>query len=282
MMIFQEPLEGVIRRRRSVRTYEAAILTSRLKEDIQQYAEGLTTPFGVKPLFKLVEKELEPNGAKLGTYGMVKGASVFMTAAVADTAFAIEALGYAFEQLILYLTTLGLGTCWLGGTFNRGEFRKALGSGDQELLFPAISPVGYADRLTLKERMVRGLVRADSRLPWSALFFDGSFEVPLTVDGAEDLATPLEMVRLGPSASNKQPWRILKLGRYFHFYEQKTPGYSKAFNFDMQAIDMGIAACHFHLTATEQGKPGQFVFNAGPELELPQNMVYKYSWEIPG
>jgi nitroreductase len=276
-MIFSEPLEDIVRRRYSVRTYMKKPIPPEVTAQIGNFAGALTSPFPAKPSFRLIEAEQEPNGAKLGTYGMVKGASVFIASTVPDTAFAVEALGYEFEKLILFLTTLGLGTCWLGGTFNRSEFAKAL-SAPESALFPAISPVGYFERKSFRESLVRGFVKADSRKSWETLFFDGGFSAPLSKDGAGAVAFPLEMVRLGPSASNKQPWRIVRQGSAYHFYEYKIPGYSGAFSFDMQSIDMGIAACHFHLACLEKELEGAFNLYADPKLDAPENVVYKFSW----
>ncbi|MPN32223.1 hypothetical protein SDC9_179699 [bioreactor metagenome] len=86
------------------------------------------------------------------------------------------------------------------------------------------------------------------------------------------------MLRLAPSASNKQPWRVIRKSGCYHFYEEQTPGYSSAFHFDMQGIDMGITACHFHLSAQEQGLGGRFDLCAAPRLDLPENAIYKFSW----
>lgn len=46
------------------------------------------------------------------------------------------------EELILYATSLGLGTCWIGGTFKKGQFAKAMEVNQEEIL-PIISPIGY-------------------------------------------------------------------------------------------------------------------------------------------
>lgn len=276
-MIFREPLEAVIRRRYSVRTYSKKPIPKQVKEEIEAYIKSLSSPFPAKPSFALIETSIAADGAKLGTYGMIKGATVFIVSQTSDEAYAAQALGYEFQKLILFLTTLGLGTCWLGGTFNRVAFSKALGE-SEETLIPAISPVGYFERKGLRENLIRGLVRADSRKPWEELFFDGGFHLPLTKEKVGPYAVPLEMVRLGPSASNKQPWRVVRESGRYHFFEKKTPGYGGAFPFDMQSIDMGIAACHFHLAAMETDIGGRFEMDAAPTLELPENTVYKFSW----
>ncbi len=276
-MKFSKPLEEIVKQRRSVRSFTNAPIPQEVRNQINEFILTLQSPFPGKTTFKLIETQQEPNGEKLGTYGMIKGASVYVGAAITIADFAVEALGYEFEELILFLTTLNLGTCWLGGTFNKDEFKKAMGASD-DVLFPAVSPVGYFEKKSFKEILVRGAVRADSRKPWGTLFFDGDLKTPLTSSTAGAYAFGLEMVRLAPSASNKQPWRIVKAGNLYHFYEHKTPGYSSAFSFDMQALDMGIAACHFHLAAIEKGLKGSFIFGSEPPIERPDNVIYKFSW----
>jgi len=276
-MIFCEPLETVVKRRYSVRTYHKQPIPQPVKDEISAYIKTLSSPFPSKPTFTLIESDASASGGKLGTYGMIKNASSFVVSQVQDEPYAVEAMGYELEQLILFITTLNLGTCWLGGTFDRAALSKTLDKSAQRFI-PAISPIGYFERKTLRESIVRGLVRADSRKPWDTIFFDNDFNTPLTQQAAGPYAKLLEMLRLAPSASNKQPWRVVLKSGCYHFYEEQTPGYSSAYNFDMQAIDMGIAACHFQLAAQEQGIGGKFDLNAAPTLALPANTIYKFSW----
>ena len=81
----------------------------------------------------------------LGTYGFIKGASVFIVGAVAKGEWAMEDYGYCMEKNILAATHLGLGTCWLGGTFNRSASASRISKRDDEVI-PAITPVGYPKR----------------------------------------------------------------------------------------------------------------------------------------
>lgn len=67
---------------------------------------------------------------------------------------------------------------------------------------------------------------------------------------AVEFELPLEMVRLGPSASNKQPLRIIKDENTFHFFVCRNKGYGIA-GYDLQKNDIGIAKCHFDLTIKE-------------------------------
>jgi hypothetical protein len=86
------------------------------------------------------------------------------------------------------------------------------------------------------------------------------------------------MVRLGPSASNKQPWRVLLKDNACHFYEYKEPGYSAAFSYDIQRVDMGIAAAHFDLSVKERGIKGHFDTACQPEVKLYDHLEYVFSW----
>jgi hypothetical protein len=106
-----------------------------------------------------------------------------------------------------------------------------------------------------------------------------SFGNSLSQDDAGSYGVPLEMVRLAPSASNKQPWRIVAGGGHFHFYLQHTRGYSKALGYDIQKVDMGIAMCHFELTAEELGLKGAWSVKDPGASNLPEGAEYIVSWE---
>ncbi|MFO8011240.1 MAG: nitroreductase family protein [Dehalococcoidia bacterium] len=249
-----------VRRRVSVRTY-AEQPVEREKQDrlIELMRNTETGVFGNRVRFELVDlsemEKAELSG--LGTYGFINGARMYLVSAVADKARAMEDVGYCFEKLILELTTMGLGTCWLGGTFKRAGFARRIDIAPEEVC-PAVSPVGYpAKRRTMRERAIRRLAKAGTRKPWSDLFYH--VDEPLTQDSAGAYSTALECVRLGPSASNNQPWRIFKErgADVFHFCLKRTAGYDKVFKgVDLQLIDMGIAMSHFELASLELGLSG--------------------------
>ncbi len=271
------PVEKTVMARSSVRTYENRGLSTNEKDQLNAYIDNLTNPFSIDVTFRLLEKAASADGEKLGTYGVIKGAENYIGASAADKELALEALGYSFEKLILYATSLGLGTCWLGGTFNRGGFAAAMNLkvGD---LFPCISPVGYptGKKRTL-ESVMRWVAKSGQRKEWKELFFKQEFSQPLTKVEAGDFAFPLEMVRLSPSAVNKQPWRIVQNKDTYHFYLAKTIKNDNE-KIDLQRVDIGIAACHFHLAALEKGLPGKFQKLIEPEIQSPDQMQYIFSW----
>jgi nitroreductase len=271
-------VEEAVKKRYSVRNYAPQAIEADKNREIELFVDSLDNPFGKEVTFHYLDNRGLADQQKLGTYGVIKGAKRYIGTSIKVEPMALEALGYELETAMLYLAHLGLGTCWLGGTFNRKGFAKAMDIGE-DALFPAVTPYGYAaPKMHMTETLMRKMIRADQRKPWEQLFFSEDFRTPLTKEAAGDLAFPLDMLRLGPSASNKQPWRVLLKGNTCHFYEYKEPGYSDAFPYDIQRIDMGIAAAHFDHSAKEKGIRGHFDTAAEPALTLPDHMEYAYSW----
>ncbi|MDR1756374.1 MAG: hypothetical protein LBR65_05350 [Culturomica sp.] len=258
-----------IRKRRSVRTYTGEPLRQEHIAVIEQYISQLPKPFGVKARVELIRADAEGEPVKLGTYGWIKGAREYLALIYEEAPFAEPAAAYLFEQVILFCTGLGLGTCWLGGSFSRSDFEKQIQLQPNEQL-RIVSPVGYvSDRKRFLEKYIfRAESKHTSRKPFGELFFGKDFDHPLNRNAAGVFLQPLEMVRLAPSANNKQEWRALLEDKALHFYK-KT--YSV---FD--AFDIGIALCHFELTCKELG-----IGNTWKVLkDFPDNDNVKYviSW----
>lgn len=270
-------IEETIKKRKSVRNYEKRSLSEQQRSEIVTYMNQIENPFQVKVKFHFLETDLLEKGQKLGTYGVIQGAKDYLGITVKNTDFAMEAVGYAFEMLVLYATSLGLGTCWMGGTFNRNQFKTAMEISENDV-FPIISPIGTPlEKRSLTDTLVRKIAKSDQRKEWQELFFSASFENILSKEAASDYVTALELVRIAPSASNKQPWRIVKDGELFHFF--KVQGYGDVFGYDIQSVDMGIAACHFELALKEKQIVGKFYKEQDIKIELPEKTTYSFSWK---
>ena len=132
------------------------------------------------------------------------------------------------------------------------------------------------EKKALIDTVFRKVGKSDQRKDWSELFFEGEFEKPLSEAQAGVYAYPLEMLRLAPSAANKQPWRIVRKDGAFHFFRVGNP--KSKYPFDLQRLDVGIGACHFHLAAQERGLSGAFTYLPSPDVEMPENVKYLFSW----
>lgn len=259
----------LIRGRRSVRTFAAKEIPTEVLENLMTYADGITNPYGVPVWFKLLNAK--ENGL---SSPVISGGDWYIGGGVEECPYFAEAFGYSFETLVLYAQSLGLGTTWIGGTMNRGSFERAMELLDGEQM-PCVTPLGYAaEKMSLRETLMRKGVKAENRAKFEEVFFDGSFSKPLTRERAGRLAEPLEAVRLGPSAVNKQPWRVVVTEDAAHFYVKKLKGLPVA---DMQKIDMGIALCHFALTAEELGIAAEFVIlDSGMPTSVDAEYIASY------
>ncbi len=277
-----------IRSRYSCRTFQNIPLSVKNKSELLQYIiEHQTGPFGAMSRFQIgTVKSGLAILKRLNTYGFIKGTDEFLVGAMTSSTngLELEEFGYVLERIILRATSLGLGTCWMGGTFRKSIFRKMISLKDDEIL-PAVIAVGYpAEKRGFADQAIRGFVKATRRKPWENLFFFEDFSTPLIKEETDTFLTPLEMLRLAPSASNRQPWRIVKDSDRWHFFLQRTEGYQdqailkmtdKA---DLQRIDIGIAMCHFELTLNEMEMTGKWQIKS-PQISLPNDLIeYKVSW----
>ena len=272
-----------IKRRTSSRGYDKRPLEPEKRKQIEDYlASNKKGPFGSRVRFQLFGFAEGERGQteNLGTYGVIRGTPLFIVGAVMNTDKAMEDYGYCMEKNILMATSLGLGTCWLGGMFKRSAFARKIGLSASEVM-PAVSPVGYAaEKKTLTDSVFKFLARSKTRKLWKKLFYSNDFNTPLTKSDVKRYATCLEAVRLAPSASNQQPWRILKEEgkNTFHFYLKRAKMYTTATRrIDLQKVDMGIAMCHFELTARELGLKGNWK-QQGPRISS-EDKEYIVSWK---
>ncbi len=271
------PLKEAAEKRKSVRTYIEKPLSDSDREKIESFIDFLAAephPFSAKVRIRLFDVDKDISTRDLGTYGVIKGARSYLGVAVNDVPDAMEAVGYVFEKLVLYAQSIGLGTCWLGGTFNRSEFAKAMEL-EKDEFFPIASPIGYiAPKNHTVDKIMRKAIKADTRKTFSEIFFDGSLDTPLSQSSAGEYLYPLEMTRLAPSAKNAQPWRIVKDADSFHFFEKKTIPSS---NHDIQRLDIGIAICHFDLAAKEKGIKGKITEAEAPAIDT-KGLIYVMSY----
>ena len=262
-----------IRSRRSVRTFDGNALRQEDANQITALCEKVTSPYEIPITWKLIDAKQTGVSSQV-----IVGTDTFIAGKMRRVPHAEEAFGYAFEQIVLFAESLGVGTTWIAGTMDRKAFETAIALSDGEVM-PCVSPLGYpAKKMSLRETMMRKGVKADSRLDFGELFFDRSFDKPLTQEKAGAFAQVLEAVRMAPSAVNKQPWRIVLCDGMAHFYEKHSRGYS-ADGWDIQKIDMGIALCHFEMAAKELGLNVTFEI-ADPGLSVEEGTEYIASFHM--
>lgn len=286
---FSQPVSDLIRQRYSVRSYCDQPLPAGQQQALAQYLASLPPgPFAAPGRFELVtatsQDRRELRG--LGTYGFIRNSPGFIIGTVDRAADKnLEDFGYRMEEIVLFTTALGLGTCWLGGFFTRSSFGRKISLRKEEVI-PAVCAVGEtAEWPTNFLGTFKPHTGQRPRRPWEDLFFDCEFGRPLTLAAAGGFADALEMVRIGPSASNQQPWRIVRDENRWHFYLKRNFGKRQSLfvllqgEVDIQRVDLGIAMCHFELVAAEASLGGKWRVS-DPGLKKPDPLTeYVVTWE---
>ena len=246
-----DPVTEAIKRRYSCRNYSEAPLSPKVVQQIEALLEGSHTgPFGNTVRFKLLDFGQDgARSGRLGTYGFIRNARMFVAGAVRPAEQYLTDYGYCLERVVLALTRLDLGTCWLAATFDRARLKAQFGLAAGEAI-PAVTPVGYpADGKTVVGHLIRLMARSDKRRPWPDLFHETASGQPLSPEAAGAYSEALECVRLAPSTANRQPWRVFANveDEVFDFYARGKP-----------SVDLGIAMLHFEQAAEEAGLKGEW------------------------
>jgi hypothetical protein len=177
----------------------------------------------------------------IGSYGIIEGAP--SAALLIGGKGSGEEIGYVGEAFILEATRLGLGTCWVAGNFSRPRAAKVADLAGGERVICA-TPIGIATARTERgEQTLRDFVRASRRKPLSEI-----------APGAESgtwptwALTAVEAARIGPSGSNRQPWRF--------GYDGGLVLTCPSTAYFTAAVDRGIAMLHVELGAAHDGVTG--------------------------
>lgn len=234
-----QELKSAIMTRTSRRSYLQTPLAPAALASLQRSIREINAESGLNILF------LEDGGAALAggkSYGMFSGVrALLLLKGPGDLPHLREKVGYYGEQLVLKATGLGLGTCWVGGTFDRA----ALQIPDEEELICVIPIGNVREENTLKERLIRGVVHRKSK-PIEALI---AADRPLT----DELRAAMELVQRAPTARNLQ--------KVTFRLENNTITAHVPDDYPLDLVDLGI--CKLHL---ECGLGGRFAWGNGGSL----------------
>ena len=132
-------------------------------------------------------------------------------------------VGFMYEQLVLYLTARGIGTCWLGmaGFDSGAEVRRY-----SELPFVIIIAFGRAKGSPYRD------LSEFRRMPLAEI--------------ADVMDEKLEPAHLAPSSTNKQPWYFTHEGDVFHAYRIVRGSTERSLYGRINKIDLGCALAHMY------------------------------------
>ena len=279
------PVQDAIRSRISIRGYDQQVIPIETIMAINSFIPRIPPLLDAQLRIEILQiPSMEKDSyLKIGSYSVIRGTNTFIAAAHPKGKINLLNAGYALEHVVLYAQAVGLGTCWLVSTFNRDAFTQAMQLRGNEIL-PAIVSLGYPlQGIDLIGGIYRTIANSRTRKTWKDLFFDGNFNTSLKSSATGIMKEALEMVRLAPSAYNRQPWRIIRDGERFHFFiyrrtpptDKPKPGYNVAY------IDCGICMAHFELTAEANGITGKWMIQEPDIAGKTDELTYVVTWS-PG
>jgi nitroreductase len=207
---------AAIRRRFSVRSYADRSVDPALLKGLLSFAERAGHVSNVPARVALVsgaDAVKDVLTFMIGSYGFVLNAPQLLVGVLAEESETARIdLGYVLEQVVLQATRLGLGTCWITGSYDAERAGNALALTSGEVA-AAVCALGYPMEQgfgRLHTRVLRQLARGHKRKPLTEIVFSERWGQPWSPEDADPTLVPiLEHARLAPSAHNGQPWRFV-------------------------------------------------------------------------
>ena len=213
-------LTEMIYRRKSVRSFTNGLVSDEILNKIEEFVAS------AKPLYPEIKVKME-----IVPRNQVKCICPWTTQQLItifseDKPGYLENVGFIFQQLDLYIQSIGIGTCWLGmGTLTAEDvFEKQRQDGLKYVMMIAFGhPKGKALR-------------------------DGKTDFkrkPLgEISDLEDEC--LEPARLAPSSVNSQPWYFAHEENVIHVYCMHKGLLNKTLG-NTNQLDVGIALAHMYV-----------------------------------
>jgi len=228
----QAELLSAIGRRRSRRVYLDRPLSPKDTEALEVAITRINNVAGLHMWLVVGDDSAFRDARK--TYGFFSGVQNYV-ALVGDPHDACEEerYGYFGQLLILEATLQGLGTCWVGGTFDRDAVPLEL---DYGMSVPCVITVGeVSEELSGREKTIKRIThRRGSK----------NIEQMSATDGPvpDWFIAGMEAVQKAPSAVNRQPVR-------FTYRDGFVTASIKDVNAERIFYDLGIAKLHFEIGA---------------------------------
>lgn len=239
----EDVLYDAIFKRRSVRKY-AGPLDADAMAEVESFARSL------KPLHPDIRTEVRVLNDD-GVRGPFKVAAPHFLAFYSEAADGYAAnAGFMLQQMDLFLSSKGIGSCWQGGPKPAGDAKKVSG-----LNFVISLAFGRPE-----EDVHRRSVAEFKRKPMTGI---------TNISGMDNM---LEAARLAPSGMNRQSW-------YFTGNEDVVRvHYARSMITDqMNRINAGIALCHLWLAALHAGRSAEVVIEPSEREASPKGYTYVMS-----
>ena len=231
--------------RTSQRRYLPDPISAEQRQQLQKTINQCCQRSGLR--IQLICDHPAPFDSFIKTYGMLHGVRNYLIlAGKREDPHLDEKCGYFGEMIVLTATSMGLGTCWVGGTFQKGSCACQLA--DDEKLVCVIAIGHTPDTRSRTDALV---YRAIQRKTKSVQQLSGGLE-----KAPDWFSAGVTAVQRAPSAMNRQGVRFVfsEDGQVLGFRESKGP---------FSLVDLGIAKYHFEVGA----HGGRWAFGDGGVFE---------------
>lgn len=216
--------------RSSRRTYLETPIAEDKRRQIEDMIHTMNEQGGL--CMRLIQDEPTAFGKFLRSYGMFKGVRNYVLLIGKSEKDMRERIGYYGEKLVLAATQLGLGTCWVGGTFDRSPVETHVKEGET---FCGVITIGNIESdKSFMERLITKVTHRKTKPVSEMMESDG--EVP------EWFLTGMAAVQKAPSAVNAQPV-------VFTYKKGIVSAHITAEKYGHEKTDLGIAKLHFEIGA---------------------------------
>jgi nitroreductase len=245
---------AAIHQRFSVRSYADRPVAPALLERLVGSAEDAQQVTSVRPRVTLIEGRNAVDRIltfMVGSYGLVQNAPYLLAGIVPEESETARIdLGYVLEQVVLEATRLGLGTCWITGSYDAQQAGDVVSLGSDEEV-AAVCALGYPTEEgfgRLHTKLIRRLAGGHKRKPLTSIVYSEDWKQPWSPEDADPaLVTILNHSRLAPSAHNGQPWRFIVRSGTLALALMRP-----------RFIDAGIVMSHVSLAAAAADRPGEW------------------------
>ena len=242
----QKFLYEAISKRKSIRKYDPTPLDEETLAEISEYL------MNVKTLFPNIKTEMRIyNQEEVKTLMPIKAPHYLLIFSENKEGHMTNA-GYMLQQVDLFLSSNGIGSCYLGMAKPTKEVKKST-----DLEYVMMLAFGDPTEPVYRDSIAEF---ARNSLP--------------QISSNADNDNILEAARLAPSATNSQPWFFTGNSDIINVYCVKHNAIKAIIYEKLNKLDMGIAMCHIDIAAEHFGKVIAFDYSSSTTQNKELNGYY--------
>lgn len=219
-------LEEMIYKRQSHRDFKETPCTPEVLEDILDFIDNS------KPLFPDIKLKVAILGNDDISSIVNWKAPHYLTIFSEEKEGYLENVGFIFQQLDLYLASIGIGAVWYGLAKFKAKSMEAKELAEDEN-YRYVICIAFGE---VKSELYRQ---------------PDQFNRRTLCEISEDCDPRLEVARLAPSAVNSQPWYFTSIEGICSIYREKLNIVKRKMLGYFNRIDIGIALAHIYVANPE-------------------------------